>query len=341
MFTQQKLTADFTIDPTNLREQTGHVINDQIVRILSENKIQLKLNVFDSDPSNTTKPVMVLLHGNSASKKVFDEHVKHYSKNYRVIAVDLLGHGDSTKISNLNNISEDDKNALCEAFYNPSAMMAEVAQCLKSRGVTNAHIIGWSLGGHIAYGIAKSNPELVASIVSIGSPPVRFSSAGFKKGFSEWFVTVLLPEWVNKPKVYPIDEAKVVGGHIGFNEKDIGTFAQDMAISDPQMRRNLFLKLNEYDAAQYDASPLNGERFVQETDIPLCLMVGEKDAGINAIYIASMREKLRHSQSAVHIVENAPHALFKTHSEQYYQIVDSFIDRALQLTAAAATLRST
>lgn len=332
MFRRNHLISDFIIDPGKLQSQIGNLVYPQVLSILSENKIQLKLNVFDSEPGITAKPVMVLIHGNSTSKKLFSDHISHFSKKYRVIAMDLLGHGDSTKISELENISANDKNSLCEAFYNPFAMIAELAQLLEARGILNAHIIGWSLGGHMAYGIANLNPSLVASIVSIGSPPVKICSEGLKKGFGEWFINILLPEWVNQPKIYSLEEARFIGRHIGLsNTEDIEIFAKDMVIADPQIRRNLFLKVAEYDNEKYNASSIDGEQFIQQTTIPLCLMVGGIDAGINTAYISSMSEKLRHSQSAVHIIENAPHALFKTHSEQYYQIVDGFIERTLQL----------
>ena len=71
--------------------------------------------------------------------------------------------------------------------------------------------------------------------------PVLFSSIGFKKGFGDWFVNTLLPEWVETPKHYQTEEATKIGKDVGFKAQD-KYFANDMMSADPQMRRNLFLK---------------------------------------------------------------------------------------------------
>lgn len=321
----QKIVSDtkFLINPSKLSIDNKAVINEEASRILTENNIKIEINVYDSDITNFTKPTIVFLHGNSASKKIFENQIKHFSKDYRVIAIDLIGHGDSTTISSIGNLTESQKQILCEALYNPIAMVAEVTQLLEAKGVHGAHLIGWSLGGHIAYGVAVENKNLVASITTIGSPPVKFSTTGFEKGFNPWFVNTLVPEWVNQPKQYTLEEAAGISQHIGFRAED--PLAKDMTIADPQMRRHLFLKLKDYDKTEYTGSVLDGEQFAKQTDIPLCLMVGENDGGINAQYFSSFQRELRNPASRIVIVKEAPHAIFKTHSEEYYHVADSFL----------------
>jgi len=41
---------------------------------------------------------LVFLHGNTASSKMFESIIKLYSDEYRVIAIDFLGHGKSERI---------------------------------------------------------------------------------------------------------------------------------------------------------------------------------------------------------------------------------------------------
>lgn len=315
------VSRDFILNPALLLIYKHRFISEDVLGILKKSKIEIKINFLDTNPEDVNKPVMVLIHGNSASKGIFDTQIKYFSKKYRVIAVDLLGHGSSTKLNELENISSSEKDTLCAAFYNLLAMIATVSSLLQSLQVKNAHIVGWSLGGHIAYGIAISNPELVSSIVTIGSPPIRFCREGLKKAFNDWFVNVLVPEWINQPKIYSMDEAKDIGVHMGFSEKEIEIFANAMVVSDPLMRRNLFLELDAYNAEKYAASPLDAEKFVAETDIPLCMVVGEKDAGIN---LSCMRGNMRNPISSIHVVENASHAVFATHKAEFYQILDGF-----------------
>ena len=314
------IIKDFILDPK--------VIAEDALAIIEKNNLSIKINYSDTDPSDSHKPVMVLIHGNSASKKVFDEHIKYFASDYRVIALDLLGHGLSTKLGELENIAVDEKDKLCAAFYNPLAMMAEVASLLQSLQLKSVHLVGWSLGGHIAYGVAALNPELVASILTIGSPPVKFCHEGMKKGFSEWFVNVLLPEWINTPTKTSLNDARGVAVHIGFTGKDIEIFAQDMVISDPQMRKYLFKNSEEYNSEKYSGTPLDAAKFLRETNMPVRMMVGENDVGISASCIAEAAKEMRHSLSAAHVVKGASHAVFKTHEEMFREEVRMFIESA-------------
>src|SRR5579862_7917441 len=112
MFSQPKHTRKVVIDPDGLVVHPGHSMDQSLLKILKDHQVKIKIHLYDSMPADSTKPVMVLLHGNSSSKKFFDDQIKHFSPAYRVIAIDLLGHGESTKISDLEAISQEDKDRL-------------------------------------------------------------------------------------------------------------------------------------------------------------------------------------------------------------------------------------
>lgn len=315
--------SNYKINPLKLRFAEKLLIGEKISKLLIEKNINLELSYSDSE--DKTKPVIVLMHGNSSSKKVFEEQSQHFSKNYRVITIDLLGHGDSTKISYLENLTLDEKNQLSEDFYNPAAMIAEVKQLLESRNIQNAHMIGWSLGGHIAYGLAAENKNLVASITTIGSPPVLLSSSGLNKGFGEWFVNNLVPQWVDEPKNYSHEEATKIAEHVGFKPDD-KYITHDIMTADPLMRRGLFLRFRDYDHPDYAQTGLNGEALVKKIGIPICLIVGKNDRGVNPHCISSFNNQLMNKHSIVRVVEDAPHAVFVSHPQEFYKIVDEFLE---------------
>src|SRR6478736_107597 len=56
----------------------------------------LRLHVVESGwlDSNPSKPVLILLHGISRHAHTFDHIAKEFAGRYRVLAVDLRGHGD-------------------------------------------------------------------------------------------------------------------------------------------------------------------------------------------------------------------------------------------------------
>ncbi len=315
----------FEMHPDNLKIDNKPLIPKKISHLLNKRKIKITLDVFDSDIHNGVKPTIVFIHGNSTSKKVFSDQIKYYSNNYRVIAFDLIGHGLSTKISNIDGLTTNERFNLAQVFYNPFTMIAGVRQLLEAKAINNAHLVGWSLGGHIAYGVAIENPQLIASITTIGSPPIKFSTKGIKKGLHEWFVDVLVPDWINNPKNYSIPEAENITYHMGLNSSE-KYFIDDLISTDPQMRKYLFLELNKYDSRKYIGTALDAENFAKSTSLPLCLIVGEKDCGIKADYIETFSGKFLNKSSRVVVIKDAPHAVFKTHTDKIHEIIDKFIE---------------
>ncbi len=301
------------------------LVDEATLSILDSKHLQLKLSVFDSAPGNSDKPVVVLLHGNSSSKRVFEKQIEHYQEKYRVISIDLIGHGRSTKFSELDQLHPEEKEILSKAFYSFPAMVAEVVQVLKEENIEDANFVGWSLGGHVAYGVAVEAPALVSSIVSIGSPPIKFSIDGLKRGLTDWFVNTLVPQWVEHPARTSAEEGVAIRGVMGFDETDT-FFVEDMMGTDPLVRKHLFMNIAQYDTPEYDHTALDGEDFVRSTSTPLCLLVGDKDMGINHTLIESFAKELKSENSIVQIIPNAQHAIFKTNPDEYHKIVDKFLD---------------
>lgn len=325
---EKKETHLFKFDSEKSRNMSP-LLTSGICDILKNNALSIKLSYTDSGAKN--KPVLVMLHGNSSNKKVFNAQKQHFESNYRVLSLDLLGHGASTMISDFEMLPLSEREALAAAFYNPLAMIALITDWLESLSIEKAHLIGWSLGGHFAYGIAVLNPELVGSIITIGSPPVKFSQDGFLKGFNPWFVKTLVPAWVAQPTKYTMKDAMDIAVHMGFTgQVDLVTCATAMQQTDPLVRRHLFLSLSAYDGSGYDASPLDGEYFIANTTIPVTLLVGGKDAGINADFYAGMAEKMQHPSSKVKLIEDGAHAVFSTNPAEYYHVIDTFLDEVAQ-----------
>ena len=314
----------YTLDPARLSFHYAPLIGTQEQAILSSKNLQLSLHYIDTLEKN--KPILVFLHGNSASSEIFNRQYAYFQDRFRIIGIDLLGHGQSSKVIELKECNALEKEALAAAFYNPCAMIAEVGQLLKALDIQAAHFVGWSLGGHIAYGLGMECEQWVSSVISMGSPPILFSEAGLKKGFKEWFITTLVPEWVKNPRSFTLLEAQDIAVRIGLTH-DLAAFASDIQNSDPLMRRHLFLQLAQYDDAYFHNTALNGEKWVTETKLPLCLMVGEMDNGINANYYLGFAERLKHPLSHVHIMPNGTHAIFDSHEKAYYQLLDEFLAR--------------
>ncbi len=100
--------------------------------------------------------VLLLLHGLGSTKKDWDAQVPFFSKKYRVITLDLRGHGASTK----------PKNA-----YGVGLMTEDVKSFLDKLRIKTATFIGFSMGGAVAFQMASSYPKYVENMVIVNSGP--------------------------------------------------------------------------------------------------------------------------------------------------------------------------
>jgi len=104
---------------------------------------------------------LVLLHGAALDKTAWGEHVlSELAKKYRVIRVDLTGHGKSTEMSGEN----------AGAYYNLDLIAADVKRALDQLGIKRATFVGHSAGGKIILSLATQYPGLVerATVIDLG-----------------------------------------------------------------------------------------------------------------------------------------------------------------------------
>ena len=100
-------------------------------------------------------PVVVWLHGSGPGASGHSNFKGNYpavaASGYRCIVIDIVGFGFSDK-------PEDE-------IYTLDFFVDCVAQTLDAIGVSRCHVVGNSLGGAIAIGLALAQPERVASLI--------------------------------------------------------------------------------------------------------------------------------------------------------------------------------
>lgn len=109
---------------------------------------------------NPGAPTLVLLHGGRDHCRSWDWLAQELSKDWRIVAPDLRGHGDSDWSP--------------EANYTLLAFVHDFAQLAQSLGSHPLTIVAHSLGGNIAVRFTGLYPDKVRRLVSIeglGLPP--------------------------------------------------------------------------------------------------------------------------------------------------------------------------
>lgn len=141
-------------------------------------RLQVDLNAFDAskktmalpdgetlayiDMGDRAGPPVVLIHGYTDNARDWVPMLPFLSKHYRLILVDIRGHGQSSKP---------------ECCYSRLDFAYDIKLLLDGLGVPKADIVGHSLGSIIAQTFAEYWPERTAHVVLISStggfPPDR------------------------------------------------------------------------------------------------------------------------------------------------------------------------
>lgn len=101
-----------------------------------------------------TGPPLLFVHGLGSSTRDWFEQVDHFKDEYRVIRVDLRGHGRSER---------------SEGPYHIAQFARDVAVLLRQLDATPAHVVGLSMGGMVALQLGADAPRLVRSLVVTNS----------------------------------------------------------------------------------------------------------------------------------------------------------------------------
>ena len=96
---------------------------------------------------------LLLLHGNTASSRMFEEVVKFYQQDFKVILIDFLGHGKSERLTNWP----------IDLWYEEALQAIHLLQVLHYH---RAYVIGTSGGALVAINMALEAPELIAGVVA-------------------------------------------------------------------------------------------------------------------------------------------------------------------------------
>ncbi|MDP5093684.1 MAG: alpha/beta hydrolase [Polaribacter sp.] len=97
---------------------------------------------------------IVLLHGFLENSTMWKDLIAELSKRNKVIAIDLLGHGNSD----------------CLGYIHTMELFAEtVAAVLKQLKIRKCSLVGHSLGGYVALAFAEKNPEKVTRLCLMNS----------------------------------------------------------------------------------------------------------------------------------------------------------------------------
>jgi pimeloyl-ACP methyl ester carboxylesterase len=245
------------------------------------------------------RPV-IFVHGNSSSSRTWNGIMTGpFGLRFRCLALDLPGHGESAPAVNREGYS-------LPGYAKTLTRFAEAA------GATDAVIVGWSLGGHIALEAAPGWPSAAAYLV-FGTPPVATvaqmgeaflpnpaMNIGFAAAVSPEEARTFAASFTAPGSALPLDE-----------------FVADILRTDGEARATLF------------ASVLEG-RFADQVAIagalrqPLAILQGDGEQLVSLPYLQKLIIPTLW-RNTVQVIPGAGHALHQEAPEAFTVLLEHFI----------------
>lgn len=107
-------------------------------------------------------PLLVLLHGVGLALEAWNPQVEHLARDYRVLALDMPGHGGSEELPTESDLPE---------------FVSWLAQVLDHLGIAGISLAGHSMGALIALGLAVERPDLLRRVALLNAVNRRNESA--------------------------------------------------------------------------------------------------------------------------------------------------------------------
>ena len=238
----------------------------------------LTLHYYDGGPTNGE--TLLMIHGFGANRDNWLRLARHFTDRYRVIALDLPGFGDSD---------------LPPGSYDVGTQAERLADILDVMGIKQAHVLGNSMGGHIAALYAARYPDRVHSLA-------LFANAGIDSP--------------HKSELYRLLTSGAANPLVVKQPQDFDNLLQFVFVEPPYLPASLKRYLGERAMVRAEHYGMVFKQLVERSiplepeltkiQAPTLLLWGRQDRVLDVSSIEVMQPLLR--SSSVVIMDNVGHA---------------------------------
>lgn len=252
---------------------------------------------------------VLLIHGIGASSETWCDIMPDLARTYRVVAPDLLGHGESEKP---------------RADYSLAAYANGMRDLLGVLGIERATLIGHSLGGAVAMQFAYQFPERCERLVLVGTGGIGRQVTPLLRAASLPGAQFLLQGLRLPTMRRQIEIAVKILQHLG---NGLGVDAPDLlrvvdALPDAHAR-NAFIRTLRAVVDWRGQVGTMLDRCYLAQGMPTMLLWGGRDQVVPALHAGLGHVSMPGSR--LEIFEDAGHFPFRSDPERFLQVVRDFI----------------
>ncbi len=252
-----------------------------------------------------TGPVVFLVHGNSASRRIFTRQLESdLATRYRLVAMDLPGHGESDD-------APDPANTYFFAGFASAAI-----ETLDALEIEKAALFGWSLGGHIVLEMLARWPGATSAFI-LGTPPLPNDADRAMSAFlpSDTMGLTFKEDFTD-------EEAAAFAGMNFLDKSELTPWMiADAKRTDGRFRPIMFQGHGE-------GRNLDEEEIVCASDKPLAVVIGSEDTFVNQIFLNSIAYANPWGGKVL-TLEGRGHAPFWEAADEFNELLARFLKETL------------
>lgn len=263
--------------------------------------------------------VLLLIHGMAGSSETWRAVVPQLSTKYRVVAPDLLGHGQSAKP---------------RSDYSLGAFAVLLRDLLDELGISRATVVGQSLGGGVAMQFAYQHRDYCQRLVLISSGGLGPEVGWTLRLLSAPGAELLLPAIAPPPVVNVGNKLRSWFSGSGIQSpRGAEMWSAYSSLADPQTRQAFLRTLRSVvDYRGQSVSALN--RLHLTSDLPTMVIWGDQDRIIpieHAYAVHAARPDCR-----IEVLDGVGHFPHVERPGRVVALLDDFIDTTSPSTQAVA-----
>ncbi len=267
--------------------------------LYSENSLTITVNnltvsYIDEGPINS--PTIILIHGFPLNKAMWEKQIEILKENYRVIAYDIRGHGNTDAGSD---------NFSIELFVN------DLLGLMDSLKIDKTILCGFSMGGYIALNAIENYPERFNALLLCDT-----NCTDDKPEAKEKRMKAIESIKEKGLEQYAEESLKKLFAPISFS-KHIEEIAIVREMIMKTSRQSLFKTLHALAERKETCTRLN------EIKVPVLIMVGKEDEITPPEVALLMHEKIK--GSIIQIIDHAGHLSNMENSGEFNNQLTGFL----------------
>jgi pimeloyl-ACP methyl ester carboxylesterase len=248
-------------------------------------------------------PTLLLLHGLTDSGRCWPDAVARWQDDYRVLAWDARGHGESERFT-----ADEIASGVGETHL---ADVVDLLEVLRDEGTSPPVLVGHSMGGGTAAAVATTRPDLVRAVLledpalGAGRYDDLDTEEGAQRRVAEAHETVADPHGAMR-------RGRTI--HSGWPEAEFGPWLDAKLQTDIEMLADPVITVRTPWAEVAAA-----------IDVPALVVTGD-DAIWRGDLLAGLRDVVaRNDRLDLEIVAGAGHCVRRDQPEAYHAVVDPWL----------------